>query len=183
MACMALMASSLSSGSRLPRTSVMPASRAIACAVAWLSPVSMTGVMPIACSSATACFDDGLMVSATAKSASAPASVGEQADRPASVLMGAQRRFELSGALLAILDQAMVAEHIDRAVDFGLDAASGQGGEVPGLDAVRGQAGSDGLRHRMVGVAGQRCGNVFGLRAVDARRSARTTRRDWACLR
>ena len=57
----------------------------MAVAVAWLSPVSITGVMPSAISDATASRDEGLMVSATAYSASTP--VGEASSvtvRPAS---------------------------------------------------------------------------------------------------
>ena len=65
--------------------SVRPASRPMASAVAWLSPVSITGVMPIAFSSPMAAADEGLIVSATAKSASTPDAVASRLTvRPAS---------------------------------------------------------------------------------------------------
>ena len=68
--CISLMTCSLASGRRSPRASVIPASAAMAFAVAALSPVSMTGVTPSACRSMMACLEVSLMVSATAKIAS-----------------------------------------------------------------------------------------------------------------
>jgi hypothetical protein len=62
----------------------------MAVAVAWLSPVSITGVMPSAFSSATASRDEGLMVSATAYSASTPGRRGQQADRAAGLFVRTQ---------------------------------------------------------------------------------------------
>jgi hypothetical protein len=57
----------------------------MAVAVAWLSPVSITGVMPSAFSDATASRDEGLMVSATANSATGPVSEASRLTvRPAS---------------------------------------------------------------------------------------------------
>ena len=68
--CRAKMACSLSSGSKLPRASSMPAWAATALAVAWLSPVSMTVRTPKSCSCASAVCELALMRSATANSAS-----------------------------------------------------------------------------------------------------------------
>jgi hypothetical protein len=61
----------LSAGSSPARTSSMPTCWAMAWAVAWLSPVSITGRTPSAFSSATACLLVSLVVSATANMASA----------------------------------------------------------------------------------------------------------------
>ena len=83
--CKSLMTASLSSGSRLPCTSDMPACAAMARAVATLSPDSMTGVTPKAFSAATAAVDEGLRVSATAQIASTPsADASSVTERPAS---------------------------------------------------------------------------------------------------
>jgi hypothetical protein len=76
-----------------------------------LSPVSITGVTPSAFSSATACADEGLMVSATAQMAR-PVRSGQQRDGAARLLMHCQAGFEFGRALPALFDPAVVGQHI-----------------------------------------------------------------------
>ena len=82
--------------------------------------------------------------------------------------MAVKHGLDLGGALPALLDQAVVAQHIALAANVGLDAAAGQRREVAGLDTVGREAGGDGVRHRVVGVRGQRGSDVFGMRPGQA---------------
>ena len=70
--CISASALSLSSGNRAPRASRMPASRAMACTVARLSPLNTTVVMPRACNCAIASGAWARRVSATANRARTP---------------------------------------------------------------------------------------------------------------
>ena len=96
-------------GQQVARAWSMPASCATALAVAWLSPVSMTGVIPSARSEATASRDDGLIVSATANSAMTRSGVASSVTvRPPSSCCEAL--FQRGRTLAPLLDQAVVAQ-------------------------------------------------------------------------
>ena len=110
------MACNLSSGSRLPRTSAMPAWVPTVCAVARLSPVNITGVTPNAFRSATACADEDLMVSATAQMAATRSLLANN-------VTVRQLVHALQGGLRgqpnrpALFNPAVVSQHMGMAVD------------------------------------------------------------------